>query len=259
MISSSQGVELCSSGVPMTEQLSLELLQPLRYSSSAFFVHTGVSEVVRTMMALAGKRTFSMTYIRGERCSGKTHIGVHLAGKYQDRNGRARLVAGVSLAKWFSDELPGAPIHPWELVVVDDADRCLSTATCQGILVDLIERVARQKGAVLLLGSADPETIQTSPQLRSRLNAGLYLTLGGPKEMDLDPLLDLITKQRGLQLSEAKRAYILKRVERTIPALVDCVERVEDGACFGDASTSFHKLSEALMVTIPTGEAESNS
>jgi chromosomal replication initiation ATPase DnaA len=136
------------------------------------------------------------------------------------------------------------------LVVIDDADLCLGEGVCQGMLVDLIERISRQKGILVLIGAADPEAIPTSPQLRSRLNAGLYLAIGGPKEAELDPLLDLITKQRGLQLSESKRAYVLKRVERTIPALVDCVERVEDGASLGDASTSFHKLSEAL-----TGES----
>jgi chromosomal replication initiation ATPase DnaA len=232
----------------MTEQLTLELVQPLRYSSSAFLVHAGVREVVRTVTMLSGKRAFSMTYIRGERCSGKTHLGVYLAGKHQERNGRARLIAGSSLVRWFSEELPGAPIHPWELIVIDDGDVCLGESVCQGIMVDLIERIARQKGNLVLVGEADPEAITTSPQLRSRLNAGLHLVIGGPIEEELDPLLDFITKQRGLQFSESKRAYVLKRVERTIPALVDCVERVEDGASQGDASTSFHKLSEALTV-----------
>lgn len=232
----------------MTEQLSLELVQPLRYSSSAFFVHTGVGDIVRTVATLSDKRRFSVTYIRGERCSGKTHLGVYLVGRHQERNGRARLIAGSSLATWFSEELPGAPIQAWELVVIDDSDLCLGEGVCQGMLVDLIERISRQKGSLVLIGTADPEAIPTSPQLRSRLNAGLYLAIGGPKETELDPLLDLITKQRGLQLSESKRAYVLKRVERTIPALVDCVERVEDGASVGDASTSFLKLSEALTV-----------
>jgi chromosomal replication initiation ATPase DnaA len=232
----------------MTEQLSLELVQPLRYSSSAFFVHTGVEDAVRTVTTLSGKRNFSITYIRGEKCSGKTHLGVYLVGRHQERNGRARLISGSSLVSWFSEELPGTPIHPWELVVIDDADLCLGEGMCQGILVDLIERISRQKGSLVLIGGADPEAIPTSPQLRSRLNAGLYLAVGGPKETELDPLLDLITKQRGLQLSESKRAYVLKRVERTIPALVNCVERVEDSSFLGDASTSFHKLSDALTV-----------
>ena len=230
----------------MIEQLPLGLVQPLRYSSSAFLVHAGVSEVVRTVTTLASTRAFSITYIQGGACSGKTHLGVYLAGKHHERNGRARLIAGGEFARWFSEELRGAPIQAWELVVIDDADLCLGEGACQGMLVDLIERIARQKGSLVLIGAADPEAIATSSQLRSRLNAGLHLALGGPKEEELDRVLDLITKQRGLQLSEPKRAYILKRVERTIPALVGCVERVEEGASQGDASTSFDKLSEAL-------------
>ena len=58
----------------------------------------------------------------------------------------------------------------------------------------------------------------------------------------------MITKQRGLKLTEGKRSYILRRVPRVIPALVECIERLEEGNDFTEASTSFHLLSEALTL-----------
>jgi DnaA family protein len=211
----------------MTEQLALDLVHSLRYSSSEFLVHAGVSEVIETVMTLLVKRSFSITYIQGEKGCGKTHLAVHLAGRYQERKGWARLVMGGSFVKWFSEELPKLAIRPWELVIVDDADSCLSDEDCHGMLVDLVERVARQKGSLVLLGATNPQSIATSPQLVSRLNAGLHLLMGDTREEDLNSLLECITKQRGLQLTPTKRAYVLKRVKRNIPALVECIESLE--------------------------------
>jgi len=211
----------------MTEQLALGLVQPLRYSSSEFLAHAGVSQVIDTVMKLSGTRSFSITYIQGEKGCGKTHLAVHLIGRYQERKGWARLVVGGSFATWFSEELSNVAIRPWELIVIDEADRCLGDEGCHGMLVDLIERIARQKGSLVLLGSPNPQSITTSPQLTSRLNAGLHLLIGDTPEEDLDDLLELITKQRGLQLTPAKRAYVLKRIKRSIPALVECIESLE--------------------------------
>jgi chromosomal replication initiation ATPase DnaA len=78
------------------------------------------------------------------------------------------------------------------------------------------------------------------------LNSGLHLILEGPADAELDTLLNFITKQRGLQLSDSKRAYILRRVSRTLPALVECVEKVEDTGDFSSLSTSFTVLADAV-------------
>jgi chromosomal replication initiation ATPase DnaA len=70
--------------------------------------------------------------------------------------------------------------------------------------------------------------------------------LDGPADAELDSLLNLITKQRGLQLSDSKRTYILRRVSRTLPALVECVEKVEETGDFSSSRTSYTVLADAL-------------
>jgi hypothetical protein len=70
--------------------------------------------------------------------------------------------------------------------------------------------------------------------------------LEGPADAELDSLLNFITKQRGLHLSDSKRAYLLRRVSRTLPALVECVEKVEETGDFSSSSTSFTVLADAV-------------
>lgn len=229
----------------MVAQLPLSLSQSIRYSSAAFVEHAGVREAVATVEKLASARGFSLIYLIGAKGAGKTHLAVYLVGKLQHERA-ARLVAGQDVAAWFTDELPEAPFEGGEVLVIDDADIFLEMNGSSGLFVDIVERLANADGTLVLLGSKLPEKIGCGAQAKSRLASGLHIVLGNPQDADLDTLLDLMTKQRGLQLKESKRSYILRRVTRTLPALVECVEKLDDGADLAPLSTSFQALSGAL-------------
>jgi chromosomal replication initiation ATPase DnaA len=161
----------------------------------------------------------------------------------------ARLIGGTELASWFSDELPSDPIHPHELVVLDDADLHLEGAKrdqTEGLFVDLAERVFAASGTFVLLGLKKPEAVACSRQAQSRLAAGMHLVIGEPQEEALDQILDVISKQRGLLLRGSKRDFILRRVIRTVPALVECMKRLEATGEGASLSTSFGLLAGAV-------------
>jgi DnaA family protein len=205
--------------------------------------------VLSTLLALSSKSRFSLVYVQGAAQTGKTHLGVHLVGKVRDAGRAARLIAGPELAEWFAKDLPTDPIHPRELVVLDDADLHLEGAKKQreeGLFVDLAERVFAAAGTLVLLGAKQPEAVSCSKQAKSRLVAGMHLVMGDPQDDVLDTILDAITKQRGLLLTESKRGFILRRVVRTVPALVDCVNRLEETGEGAPLSTSFNLLAEAV-------------
>jgi len=235
----------------MSSQLPLTLSQPLRYSSATFLEHAGTQAAVTAVLTLAQQRGFALLYIMGERHAGKTHFGVYLVGKLQYEQQRdARLVDGSELKRWYSEELSERPLQAGEVLIIDDIDTFLEGEegrTHAGIFVDIVERLANADGTLVLLASRRPEKLACSSQAKSRIEAGIHMMLGDPKETDLDMLLDLITKQRGLQLKESKRSYLLRRVTRTIPALVECLNRLEEGSDCCDTSTSFTALSGALI------------
>jgi chromosomal replication initiation ATPase DnaA len=160
------------------------------------------------------------------------------------------MISGVEFSEWVATSLPHEPLLPGELVIVDDADTHLESASAkreEGLFVDLVERVSAVSGTLVLLGQKASESLRCSNQARSRLAAGMALSLGDPEEEVLDSILDSVAKQRGLALSEAKRGYLLRRVGRTVLGLVECVARVEEGALDSvGTSTSFEILSEAV-------------
>ena len=233
----------------MGSQLPLQLVQPLRYSSSAYLVHRGVADVVNSLVTLAYQRVFSLAYVRGPLKSGKTHTGVFLVGHLKEKGKPARLIARDEIASWYESELRSQPLREGETIVLDDGDLLLeelSRNNQSGIFMDLTENLSQVDGTLVILGSVSPERIECTKQIRSRLNSGLHLVLEGPADAELDSLLNFITKQRGLHLSDSKRAYILRRVSRTLQALVECVEKVEETGDFSSSSTSFTVLADAV-------------
>lgn len=233
----------------MVAQLPLQLVQPLRYSSSAYLVHRGVSDVIASLEALAYQRVFSLAYVQGAAKCGKTHLGVFLVGHLQAKGKPARMVSREELAEWYATEFRSAPLGRGETVVLDDGDLTLeeiSVSNQSGIFMDLTEKLIQMDGTLVIMGAAAPELLSCTKQIRSRLDSGVHLGLKGPAEEELDALLNLITKQRGLQLSESKRGYILRRVSRTLPALVECVERVEEPREVSSTRTSFNVLADAV-------------
>ena len=233
----------------MVAQLPLQLVQPLRYSSNAYLVHRGVSELVASLETLSYQRVFSLAYVQGGAKTGKTHLGVHLVGRLTQKGKPARMVSREDMAEWYATELRSKPLRRGETIVLDDGDRLLeeiSRTNQSGIFMDLTEKLIQFDGTLVILGVASPERIECTKQIRSRIDSGLFFGIEAPADSELDSLLDLITKQRGLQFSESKRGFILRRVSRTLPALVECVEKVEEPREPTSPCTSFDVLSEAL-------------
>lgn len=233
----------------MVAQLPLQLVQPLRYSSNAYLVHKGVVGLVASLETLSYQRVFSLGYVQGGPKTGKTHLGVHLVGALTHKGRPARMVSREEMAEWFATELRSQPFRQGETIVLDDGDLLLeqiSRTNQSGIFMDLTENLIQVDGALIILGGAAPEKIACTRQIQSRLNSGLFFGIDAPADSELAPLLDLIAKQRGLQLSEAKKGFILRRVSRTLPALVECIEKVEEPRDLSAPCTSFNVLSEAV-------------
>lgn len=211
----------------MPRQLRLKLAQSLRYSSDSFILHEGAQSVVDGVLRLASTGRFSVLYVRGEQGSGKTHLGVYLAGHLQEASFPVRFLAASHVAEWCVEDLSREPIREREMLIIDDADTFLASEVQSGVFSELLERLRGKRGGLLLLGVTPLSEIKTGKENRSRLEAAVSLELGAPQSSVRAALLAAILQQRGRRLSNTKRALALREEPQSLQTLVRFVDALE--------------------------------
>lgn len=147
----------------------------------------------------------------GPEGSGKTH----LANAWAERVG-ARIIGP-------GDEPPTGP-GP---LVVEDADR---GPIGEG-LFHLLNRVSDPVHGLLLTARTPPSAWRTAlPDLRSRLNAMPVIALGEPDDGVLTGVLRRLFEERAIRPPPELLAYLASRIERSVPAAAEVVERLEAAA-----------------------------
>ena len=149
----------------------------------------------------------------GPEGSGKTHLARHWA----ERVGAEVLaVARTDLA-----ELQGRPI------LVEDADRLASDETLFHLF-----NMAGSPGASLLITTRTAPSLwpATLPDLRSRLNAFPVAEIGEPDDVVLEGVLRKFFRERNIRPAEDVYPYLVRRIERRVPAAREIVARLDEAA-----------------------------
>jgi chromosomal replication initiation ATPase DnaA len=111
-------------------------------------------------------------------------------------------------------------------VLLEDADR----RSADELLFHLIN-MADAGSSLLVTGRSPPLEWPTEfPDLRSRLNALMVTTLDAPDDAILEGVLRKFFKQRNIRPSAEVVAYLLKRIERSVPTAWQVVARIDDRA-----------------------------
>ena len=201
--------------------------------------------ITDTAITLASEGRFALMFISGDPGSGKTHLATYCAGMLQALSYPVRVLRGSEVSSWSKRDLPKQRIKSGETLIVDDAEEWLEDRGNDGVFTALADRVLQAKGLLIMMSTRSVAKLKVSAQIKSRLTAGVQLSVGLPEERHLDAILRAMTKQRGLKLTPAKRAFILKRVPRTVVGLTEYFSRLQRAAERHTASTSFEALAEA--------------
>ena len=148
--------------------------------------------------------------------SGKTH----LARSWADRTG----------AVAFDPSVQGAVLDAAAAsspVVLEDADRLEDSET----LFHLINIAGRTRGGLLLTARTLPANWVTElPDLKSRLNALPVAELAAPDDVVLTGVLRNLFRDRNIRASDELLAYLVRRIDRSIPEAQRMVARLDDAA-----------------------------
>ncbi len=112
-------------------------------------------------------------------------------------------------------------------VLWEDADRTAHGET----LFHLINIAARPGGALLATARTPPSQWGTDvPDLRSRLNALPVALLQEPDDAILTGALMKFFQERRIRPSEELLAYLVRRIERSIPKALEIVAKLDETA-----------------------------
>lgn len=193
-------------------QQRLALKQPWPYDRANFIVSGCNAHALESVEAWPAWPGGKLALI-GPEGSGKTHLATLWA---------VRVGAMIVNAKSESD----ATIPPTQPILLENADQGLTEER----LFHLINR-ADLGQALLLTARAAPRTWPTTlPDLRSRLNALMVVELQGPDDVVLGGLLDKFFRERNILPRQSVLDYLLRRIERSAPAALAIVERIDEAA-----------------------------
>jgi chromosomal replication initiation ATPase DnaA len=114
-------------------------------------------------------------------------------------------------------------------ILFEDADRQAADET----LFHLIN-IAAAGGSLLLTARSPPKSWATSlPDLRSRLNALVVAQIEEPDDFLLEGVLRKFFRELSIKPSDDVYPYLIRRIERSIPAARDVVSRLDELAAAG--------------------------
>jgi len=192
-------------------QLRLALGREPRFDRESFIIAASNREAAAAVDAWPDWPGGALALV-GPAGSGKTHLGRAWAARAGARSASAE---GLDLA--------GLPAGP---VLVEDADRGPADAA----LFHLLNR-AQAPGGLLLTARTPPRAWSAAlPDLRSRLNAVRVVTLGAPDDGVLEGVLRRLFRDRNIRPDPELIAYLVRRIERSIPAAEAIVARLDEAA-----------------------------
>lgn len=168
-------------------------------------------------------------FLWGMAGAGKTHVlqaMCHIAARSRRRAMYIPLGELVSKHPSSINEL-----QAMDLVCLDDAHATAKNSRWEKALFNFINYQRAQKTTLVIASRYAPaNNFFALPDLNSRAVWGPVYKLNALTDNDLNPLLQLQAKARGLELSDDVRRYLLTRYQRDVPVLVAMLEKINQAS-----------------------------
>lgn len=138
-------------------------------------------------------------------------------------------------------------LEQYELVCLDDLDAIAGKADWEEALFHLFNRLRDAGRRLLLSASAAPRELGVQlPDLQSRLSLSLVFQLQELSDEDKLRALQLRASRRGLHLTDEVGRFILTRGARSMSALFDLLEQLDQASLQAQRKLTIPFLKETL-------------
>lgn len=187
----------------------------------------------------------SLIYLWGGEGVGRSHLLQAACLRFEQRGEQAVYLPLAEVADYGPELLDG--LEQSELVCLDDLDAVAGRADWEEALFHLFNRL-RDAGKPLLLAAAvSPRELPVVlPDLQSRLTLALVFQLHSLSDEDKLRALQLRASRRGLHLTDEVGRFILTRGERSMSALFELLERLDQASLQAQRKLTIPFLKETL-------------
>jgi DnaA family protein len=195
------------------------------YATFATFVPGGNTAAVRHVTAVTAGAPDTL-WLWGAAGCGKTHL-LQAACRAATLAGRRAMYVPVGQ----TEPAILADLESVELLALDGVDRVAGDIAWEEPLFVILNEFLNRRGGLLLAAAASPAASGFGlPDLASRAAGAIAYRLQPLAEGDLGAALRRHAEARGLELAPAVAAYLLRRVERDMPALTGWLDRLDRAA-----------------------------
>jgi DnaA family protein len=206
--------------------LALQLRAQARFET---FVPGRNAAVLEHVEALAAGRAEEALWVSGRLGSGKSHLLQAACAAAHDLGLRAMYFSPRAFEQARPELLLG--LESVEFLALDDLDVIVGGPAWERVLFGLFEASARREQRLLIAATARPQALSFSLRdLASRAAGAVLYRLQPLGEEDQLLALRRHARHRGLELDEAAGLYLLRRVERDMPALCGWLEKLDEAS-----------------------------
>ncbi|WP_339514358.1 DnaA regulatory inactivator Hda [Pseudomonas sp. RL_15y_Pfl2_60] len=189
--------------------------------------------------------TESLIYLWGAHGVGRSHLMQAACLKFEQRDELAVYLPLADVAIHGIALLDN--LERCELVCLDDLEAVAGQPIWEEALFHLFNRLRDSGRKLLLSANTSPRELKIKlPDLKSRLTLALVFQLQGLSDEDKLRALQLRASRRGLHMSEEVGRFILTRGERSMNALFDLLEELDQASLQAQRKLTIPFLKETL-------------
>lgn len=209
------------------QQFDLNLASNITYKPQGFVMHSGVSKTFESCQAIINNPNYFLINIIAKPRYGKTHLAIKLCDHFLKLGLLPQLLDGQNLAPWLI-KVSELSLTPNDLIIIDDAHTYLSQINPgdSGPFVTFVETLKRSGAKLIMFFNPEFYQLPCDEHVTSRLKFGLDLGIEVAAESELEVMIRVMARQRGVKLSDLQILHIARRIKRDLPAIEKYLEKL---------------------------------